>query len=739
MSAPSVTVGPWRRIVDAGGNIFWANDQTHETSWTLPTSVMALPPRWEMQLDPSGKPYFIDHNSRTTTWDDPRVTFLLRQQQVPPAQPPQSAQPAQPPSGSEPASAHTPAHSAVAAPDIGSAAASAYPQPELASTPEPAPEPAPSAAEEAKATETAIAGAMSGALAAGASPASRLPVTDLPDAYTDKCMQCDASVGSIFARKHHCRCCGRIFCSSCTSQTAMVPLPSEDGKYDKPQRVCDFCFLSLARGITLCVPRMLTTLAVETAPRAHQMLALEGLAEVLETRLELPPVPTAPLKKSMPNPLGASSRRAAFPTQPLLQLLESFGGLARFAASVSKGSEDVVAARLRVMALMVQLNLDIGEQARVVSVAQSGGMLNAAINYAAAPPPGIKAQGTFLLSVLLGLEECRVLADSIRHDLPELLVNHLTESDPQVQKHALASLRWYASGSSDRQMRLVRANVVQLLCLLLPNGDEPDVQTAVIDTLTRMLENNTTMEDLQVNQQISAAICREQAMPGFVALLSAPRVELRVAATGLLRHLLALQDSQKAALMSGALAPLVDSLGAAAASGNVEMLKNLLVSLRNLISSSGETRSTVVSTPLLPTLHNILEANLSGIQGAEGEAWIMDIVKCLATERATAMAVVDSGIVPQLLQRLNPTPAAGPASSPAVRVALYAMQSLQALLRHPETAVTVAAVMADGGSGSALARLLATGASADAPEPVRENALRVAAAALTEPAARAAL
>eukprot|EP01012_Entosiphon_sulcatum_P019876 TRINITY_DN2483_c0_g1_i2.p1 TRINITY_DN2483_c0_g1~~TRINITY_DN2483_c0_g1_i2.p1 ORF type:complete len:328 (+),score=16.17 TRINITY_DN2483_c0_g1_i2:37-984(+) len=32
-----------------------------------------LPLGWEMRIHPSGRPYFIDHNARQTTWDDPRM------------------------------------------------------------------------------------------------------------------------------------------------------------------------------------------------------------------------------------------------------------------------------------------------------------------------------------------------------------------------------------------------------------------------------------------------------------------------------------------------------------------------------------------------------------------------------------------------------------------------------------------------------------------------------------------
>jgi BCL2-associated athanogene 3 len=33
-----------------------------------------LPPGWEMRYDPpSGRYFFVDHNSRSTTWNDPRL------------------------------------------------------------------------------------------------------------------------------------------------------------------------------------------------------------------------------------------------------------------------------------------------------------------------------------------------------------------------------------------------------------------------------------------------------------------------------------------------------------------------------------------------------------------------------------------------------------------------------------------------------------------------------------------
>ncbi|XP_023684484.1 E3 ubiquitin-protein ligase NEDD4-like isoform X4 [Paramormyrops kingsleyae] len=39
------------------------------------TTQSFLPPGWEMRIAPNGRPFFIDHNTRTTTWEDPRLKY----------------------------------------------------------------------------------------------------------------------------------------------------------------------------------------------------------------------------------------------------------------------------------------------------------------------------------------------------------------------------------------------------------------------------------------------------------------------------------------------------------------------------------------------------------------------------------------------------------------------------------------------------------------------------------------
>lgn len=53
----------------------------HSVTGGIPTPVQpaappadTLPPNWEVRYTPSGKRFFVDHSTRTTTWDDPRRT-----------------------------------------------------------------------------------------------------------------------------------------------------------------------------------------------------------------------------------------------------------------------------------------------------------------------------------------------------------------------------------------------------------------------------------------------------------------------------------------------------------------------------------------------------------------------------------------------------------------------------------------------------------------------------------------
>lgn len=60
------------------------------------------------------------------------------------------------------------------------------------------------------------------------------------DDAVSRCRECGTEF-SVFNRKHHCRCCGKIFCGSCTAHRLRIP-----GHVSAElQRVCNSCCLTI--------------------------------------------------------------------------------------------------------------------------------------------------------------------------------------------------------------------------------------------------------------------------------------------------------------------------------------------------------------------------------------------------------------------------------------------------------------------------------------------------------------
>lgn len=66
----------YERRVNAEGRAYFVNHYTRSTQWEDPRVVVpgsVLPPGWEVRRTRDGKPYFVDHNTKTTTFRDPRI------------------------------------------------------------------------------------------------------------------------------------------------------------------------------------------------------------------------------------------------------------------------------------------------------------------------------------------------------------------------------------------------------------------------------------------------------------------------------------------------------------------------------------------------------------------------------------------------------------------------------------------------------------------------------------------
>ncbi|CAJ0953904.1 unnamed protein product, partial [Mesorhabditis belari] len=59
----------------------------------------------------------------------------------------------------------------------------------------------------------------------------------IPDDESNECMRCEGGKFTVFRRKHHCRKCGAIVCSGCSTRSVVIK-----GQGNDPLRVCDACF-----------------------------------------------------------------------------------------------------------------------------------------------------------------------------------------------------------------------------------------------------------------------------------------------------------------------------------------------------------------------------------------------------------------------------------------------------------------------------------------------------------------
>ncbi|KAF8462478.1 hypothetical protein JB92DRAFT_2161777 [Gautieria morchelliformis] len=80
----------WERRLDHQGRIYYVDHNTQSTTWDDPRGTAAPAPRvlthsrssrnlgplpsgWQMRMTSTGRFYYLDHNTQKTTWDDPRI------------------------------------------------------------------------------------------------------------------------------------------------------------------------------------------------------------------------------------------------------------------------------------------------------------------------------------------------------------------------------------------------------------------------------------------------------------------------------------------------------------------------------------------------------------------------------------------------------------------------------------------------------------------------------------------
>jgi E3 ubiquitin-protein ligase NEDD4 len=85
----------WERRLDGQGRTYYVDHNTRSTTWHDPrqdtaarapptrvssrstTNLGPLPSGWQMRMTSTGRLYYVDHNTQATTWDDPRIPSAL--------------------------------------------------------------------------------------------------------------------------------------------------------------------------------------------------------------------------------------------------------------------------------------------------------------------------------------------------------------------------------------------------------------------------------------------------------------------------------------------------------------------------------------------------------------------------------------------------------------------------------------------------------------------------------------
>lgn len=75
----------WEQRITPEGRIYFVDHETRTTTWNDPrlqpknnsAYSKPLPSGWEMRKNEKGRIYFVDHNTKITTWDDPRIPSAL--------------------------------------------------------------------------------------------------------------------------------------------------------------------------------------------------------------------------------------------------------------------------------------------------------------------------------------------------------------------------------------------------------------------------------------------------------------------------------------------------------------------------------------------------------------------------------------------------------------------------------------------------------------------------------------
>jgi len=257
----------WVKSVDPNsGRVFYANHITRQTQWDPPKgwvedppSSSLLPPQlpsqddrddeepipsnWETMHDPTtGKPFYVDHERKITQWTRPKAEKKTSSISYAPA------------STSAPGGTTSAAMARILRSSGASGSTNTSGSKSNATTSIQR-----SYSEEAAYYQHSHSGVSTDVDFSDSMPALDFSVKKVADKHRLECPHCDV-LFTLSKRRHHCRLCGDVFCDPCSSHRVELPLPGAE--FEKPVRICDFCFKDVEQGNFFSMRRYLTPLTL---------------------------------------------------------------------------------------------------------------------------------------------------------------------------------------------------------------------------------------------------------------------------------------------------------------------------------------------------------------------------------------------------------------------------------------------------------------------------------------------
>jgi hypothetical protein len=220
----------------------------------MSSAATPLPPGWEERTDGKGRVFYVDHNTRTTTWVRPVIQSAV------PSPATVSVPAPVPPSVVATATPHTSAtvpYNAMANLMAPTPTRSSLTNGQVSQQQQQTPEPTPSTNFSRASARLSVSLVPGVDLETSKAYFSNNPMIQalcrkivpsrVPDKERLQCFKCQIKFGGLsVVLRHHCRSCGDIYCGKCSNHRLVLPFPGEE--YAEECRICDFCFEHISAG-----------------------------------------------------------------------------------------------------------------------------------------------------------------------------------------------------------------------------------------------------------------------------------------------------------------------------------------------------------------------------------------------------------------------------------------------------------------------------------------------------------